>query len=377
MALRMLSNPLNCRWIFSSEVCLVQLSNGTLEPRPMRRWSTLCFLPVLFGTTAFACASEPRYPTDLGNDKKDAKVEAALKKRAEKQQRLAKIKPELREACAMKEGECVMFTRERRNDLLRGRQSYQCQDKAEEERTQCEFNLLIQSGGYIEDIRNYYEYDNWCLDQIIACTGNEKALAIAREKQEIIRARRMTFDGAPHNQQSQLKITVVEAKVKYLRSTLPPQADKVCRDEGKGCNQRLEQAQIAYEKAVVADAAEYDKEVTLGLHQAIGMAEVSCYEPELTCLMKNLRQLGEHNESRPQLEQNLKLVEERETVGYAIDPGVKEQCELQAVQKHQNRIVDTYGKSLRSPGPFFRFQLHKAFNKLLTEQLRCVQKAAR
>ena len=330
---------------------------------------------LLLLASGVACSGATPYTVTTADAPVDPELQAEQRKREQKLAQLDKIPPDLREACALKEGECVMYVREARNELIRGRQTYSCQEKPREEQPQCEIDRMIADGEYVGEIRDFYEYDNWCIDQIIACTNDEEVLVAAQQKQAMIKARRQTFDGAPHNLEAQRRITVIEAQVKYIRSALPQKAENICKDTGANCNERLEKAQIAYEKAVVLEEEQFDQDATMALHKAISDTEIDCYEPELKCLLSSVTKYGETGETKAKLESNLKLIEERELLGAKHSPSTKEKCELLGIQKHQDAIVKTYGRSERSPGPYFRFQLHKEFERMFQAQINCLESA--
>lgn len=318
----------------------------------------------------------------VGAQATDPETRAALAQLAEQVSRmrvhLDAADPKHREACEFRAGDCLMELRDKRKELLRGRTFLECDAATDrEKKARCEEDKLLDRGESAE-VDRYYDYTRWCLGGMDECIVDLERRAGEEAQRELVEQRRARFFGSPLAAELELALTVADSRLEYVRSTLPPAADGLCRDlpAVAACRERGIASMAEVESYLTRGPDEYEEQTAEGLLRQTKQTEVECVALEQTCIVEQLATYGETDESRPLLDQNLALVAERTRLLAGVDPAAGQQCLAAGRAPQEAYIAANAAQYARRQVAYFRIQLARAFLKVHKAQLECLTRLA-
>lgn len=275
------------------------------------------------------------------------------------------------ESCRSTAGDCLFQVGESRSRLageLRLNACNEAEDFASKSRC---VTSQLQGAGRSRQLGEYLALENWCFNQLSACTA-EKADAAGRATLDALAAaRKQELEGAPGARAARSAVAATRARIEYLRATLPPDVP-ACKPEAEvaACNARVETARTALDESLSRD--DYAASAAAERYVAIGRMEDECSRPELECLTSIVRSYGVFPESRKWVERNLELLGKRQELAARVSPANGARCVTALQQEHQAGIVSAYVAYVREPVLYFRTQLDKAFLALHQAQVGCL-----
>lgn len=284
-----------------------------------------------------------------------------------------------RDKCELEVGECLLEVKDARRELTRSTTFPQCSTRPTPfEREQCE-EQAVADGGRAKDVGRFYELEQWCLDGILKCVEQLQSKDASQAKSALVEARRAKIETTPAGRALQLSLAVAQERINFLRSTLPPEADTLCKDTSAydDCQARVEEQSKAFEAALAQDEGVYKEAEAQRLYGIVRQTDVSCFDYERDCLFGKLEEFGATAESRPLLDRNLELLEQRQVALADTRPNVADACKRLAVEKHQMEIIENYRQYANRPIAYFWHQLQRAFIRLHEAELRCLRSNAR
>jgi len=279
-----------------------------------------------------------------------------------------------REYCETKLGECEVQVSDRRDELVSNYSTPFCKAKSNaEEEAVCVGDDLLHQGDPSPATR-YYKADIWCLEKLNGCVAQHQEKRAADSKLAVTAQRRKAIESSPQGMLWHARVAATSEKVKYIRATLPPDADGECRQvaEDTDCEVSIKRFGTELDGELSRLEAEYDAKKSLKLYEQLTRTEASCYEPELKCLSKSVAKYGETNESRRWLQRNFDLLEKRQRLIEQAGEIAAEPCIESAVANHQADIVQSYRAYVREPVLYFRTQLHRSFVALHNSEIDCL-----
>jgi hypothetical protein len=299
--------------------------------------------------------------------RESAAREASLRK-------LAGADPAMREQCETVGADCAILVKERRDTLYEGHHFYMCATVDDpERRDRCQEDVLVQAGE-VSEVAEYYAYANWCSSSVTQCIADLEQKAADAARQEKIAKRKVTLTTAPAAADLQAQLDAAEQGLAFVRQTLPPSADSLCRElpGAKECQARAEQAQAELDAYLQKPDAEYDEKTAAGLYEKARQSEASCPKVEFDCLSEKLGDFGATAQTRQELAKNLALIAKRERLRGTVDGELAEQCVADGTSRNQARIVELYAQYAQQPITYFCLQLQRAFLAVHEYQVRCM-----
>jgi hypothetical protein len=329
----------------------------------------------LAGFALAACAATTAAPPRDARAEKE--LAGLLERRDALEDQFEKSELEYRRQCELSDGECRMQLIDRRAELLGAHSTSQCKAEADSEReVRCAAKELA-AFGELEVAADYYGFESWCFERLTACTaGLERAAAEAASRERV--ERRLSVIGASDEGVAlRASVEFAKEKIKYMRSTLLPGTEEVCRNESESerCLAEVEDQTRALRDELGKPDGEYDAEAGVSLYRAASNAAVSCHEPESTCLAGELTNLGVTRHNRRLLQKSLGALEERQSLLARAEAEAGKKCLAEAIEKHQPKIVQDYQLYARQRVAYFWAQLHKAFLALHQSQVRCLKQS--
>jgi hypothetical protein len=286
-------------------------------------------------------------------------------------------KPEDRQFCETNAGDCKIQVTDQRDELISSHQVPRCraQPDSDQEAT-CIADELVKQG-LPEPGTKYFKTDLWCLEKLTQCIAKHQEKAAEDARVARITQRRENLVLSPQGVGWRSRVAAASEKIKYIRATLPPNADGECQQvtENPECENSIQRRNAELEGELAKSEAEYDQKQAARLYEQLTKVEASCYEPELKCLAKSLSKYGETNESRRWLQRNFDLLDKRQRLIEKAGDSAAAPCLETGVASHQAEIVQSYRNYVREPVLFFRTQLHRSFFAMHKSQIDCLGSA--
>lgn len=287
-------------------------------------------------------------------------------------------KPEERQYCETKAGDCKLQVTDERDELIASHSVPQCREQMDSDHeATCIADELVKRGTP-EPATKYYKSDVWCLEKLARCLAKHQAELAEESRVARLTHRRNEIVTSPQGVAWHSRVAAASEKIKYIRATLPPDADGECQQENENvdCDVAMKQRNAELENELAKAEGEFDEKKATKLYEQLTKVEASCYEPELKCLAKTVSKYGETNESRRWLQRNFDLLDKRQRLIEKAGDNASTPCLESAVASHQADIIQSYRAYVREPVLFFRTQLHRSFFALHKSQIDCLGGAA-
>jgi hypothetical protein len=286
----------------------------------------------------------------------------------------SKVEAKDRGYCETQVGECEVQVSDTRADLALNYSNPVCKAKSNsDEEAICVAEGLLKLGDPTPALK-YFKTDIWCLEKLQGCVVQHQKQVANDSRLAQIAQRRREVESSPQGMVWHARVAATSEKVKYIRATLPPDAEGECRQMGDNadCESTIEHLDAEFEGELSRPQAEYNIKKASKLYEQLTKTEASCYEPELKCLSKSVVKYGETNESRRWLERNFDLLERRQQLIEKAGEQAAEPCIESAVASHQADIVQSYRAYVREPVLYFRTRLHRSFLALHKSEIDCL-----
>jgi hypothetical protein len=297
-----------------------------------------------------------------------------LTQRDEHLEQFKKASPEEQEACELRAGDCRLLVSEKRDKFLQNQSTVTCRQPDPDLEARCVTNELLTHGD-LSLATDYYEAELWCLDKLLECLSARKEKA--KDDAVVARAasRRTEVEQSDTGTAALARVSLADAKIKYVRATLPPDAEEACAEvkTKESCLETARKGETAYVEEFDKPEQTYQRARAAKRLDELTKAQAECYQPELDCLLSRLPRYGETAETRKLLEQNFKLLEQRQRLIVKLGEGAGQICIEQGTTANQPEIVRSYVAYVREPVLFFRMQLHRAFRTLHQAQIDCLK----
>jgi len=299
-----------------------------------------------------------------------------LTRRNELRAEWAKVAAKDREYCETQVGECEVQVGDTRSDLVLNYSNPLCKAKSNaDEEASCVGDELVELGDPTP-VTKYYKADIWCLEKLQGCVAEYQRKTAKDSRLARIAQRRREIEASPQGMIWHARVAATSEKVKYVRATLPPNADGECRQtEESDCESTIKRFDSELDGELSRPEGEYDIKKATKLYEQLTQTEASCYDPELKCLSKSVSKYGETNESRKWLERNFELLDKRQQLIEKAGERESKPCIESAVANHQSNIVQSYHAYVREPVLYFRMQLHRSFVALHKSEIDCLDAA--
>lgn len=288
-------------------------------------------------------------------------------------------KPEHRQFCETRAGECRMQVNDQRDDLISSHPMPRCRAQPDSDHeARCIADELVKLGTP-EAGTKYYKADLWCLERMTQCVAKHQETLAEEARVARIIERRNSIEVSPQGVAWRSRVAAAAEKVKYIRATMPPDADGECQQvsENVDCDTSITRHNAEFEGELAKLESDYDQKKATKLYEKLTTVEASCYEPELKCLAKAVSKYGETNESRRWLQRNFDLLDKRQRLIEKAGDGPAKPCLDSGIASHQAEIVQSYRAYVREPVLFFRTQLHRSFFAMHKSQIDCLGHAGK
>lgn len=283
-----------------------------------------------------------------------------------------------RQYCETKAGDCRIQVGDLREELISSHSSPDCRAQPDSElEVSCIIKQLSKQGDPALGVK-FVKAELWCLEQLTECVAKRQGEVAEEARVARIAQRRNELELSPQGVTWRSRVAAVSEKIKYIRATLPPDADGECQQvtENPDCDGSIQKRNGELEGELAKTEADYDKKKAAKLYEQLTKVEASCYEPELKCLNKSVAKYGETKESRRWLERNFDLLDKRQRLIEKAGDSASAPCIETAVANHQSNIVQSYRAYVREPVLFFRTQLHRSFFAMHKSQVDCLGESA-
>lgn len=284
--------------------------------------------------------------------------------------------PEYQQACDLTAGECRITVGEKRDQFLQNNGRSNCRQPDPELEARCITKEMIGR----EDLTlatEYYSAQVWCYDRLLECIQTQETQAASNSVVARASTRRKAIEESDVGMTERSRGSVAAEKIKYIRATLPPDAEGECNEvrTKDSCLEAAHGKEAAYLKEFDRSDDSYQRENAVKLLQSLSLAEVSCYKAELDCLLTRLPKYGETADSKPALEKNFAILEQRQKLIIKLGQAFAQPCLDEATETHQPEIIRSYLAYVREPVLFFRRQLHRAFLTMHQTQVDCLKRS--
>jgi len=311
----------------------------------------------------------------------DPQAQAELQARAEHVEKLeAKLEesdPKIREACEFKAGDCLMELRDKRRELVRGRTFLECEAYGNAtQKARCEEQNLLDRGE-TEALDRYYDYQTWCLSGMEKCIVELVEQAKSDAHGAMVQKRRDEFFSAELARGLELDLRIAEEQLAYARITLPPVADDACLDLAsvKRCRKNSADQVTELEQHLALPQAEYEPERAEALLRRAKATDIECVDLEKQCVAEELTKYGATKATEALMQENFKLVAERQRLQEQLDPATAQACMGEGQTKYAPYIVENYRQYAKQRVEYFRIQMHRAFANVHRAQIACLKRA--
>jgi hypothetical protein len=324
-----------------------------------------------------ACASTQAARPVASNPNGAKQFNETVAQRNQIQQRWEGAKPEERQYCETKAGDCRMQVGDQRDELISSHPLPACRAQPDSnEEAKCIVNELVQTG-QSEPAIKFVKTDLWCLEKLTKCIDKRQEELAEEARIARITQRRAELELSPQGVSWRSRVAAASEKIKYIRATLPPDADSECQqvDENPNCDTSIKQQNSDFESELAKAEGAYDAKKAAAIYEKLTKTEASCYEPELACLSKSVSKYGETSESRRWLQRNFDILDKRQRLIEKAGDSASAPCLETALASHQAEIVDSYRAYVREPVLFFRTKLHRSFFAMHKSQVDCLGSA--
>jgi len=283
-------------------------------------------------------------------------------------------KPDDRQFCETKAGDCKLQVSDLRDELISSHPIAQCRAQMDSDHEATCIAEELSKRGTPEPATKYYKTDVWCLEQLSQCVAKHHTELADEARVARLTQRRNEVATSPQGIAWRSRVAAAAEKIKYIRATLPPDADGECQQatENVDCDVAIKQRNAELENELVKLEDSFNDKHAAKLYEQLTKVEASCYEPELKCLAKAVTKYGETNESRRWLQRNFDLLDKRQRLIEKAGDSASAPCLESAVASHQADIIQSYRAYVREPVLFFRTQLHRSFFALHKSQIDCL-----
>jgi hypothetical protein len=288
------------------------------------------------------------------------------------------VKPDDRQFCETKAGDCRMQVTDQRDELISSNPIPQCRTQPDSDsEVRCIVDELAKRGTPEQGVK-FVKADLWCLEKLVQCVAKHQESVAEDQRQARIVQRRNDVEVSAQGVAWRSRVAAASEKVKYIRATLPPDADGECQQvsENTDCDTTIQRHTAQFEGELAKTDGDYDPKKASHLYEQLTKVQASCYEPELKCLAKSVSKYGETNESRRWLQRNFDLLDKRQRLIEKCGDSAATPCLESAQASHQAEIVQSYRAYVREPVLFFRTQLHRSFFAMHKSQVDCLGGAA-
>lgn len=330
-------------------------------------------LSVFAGVIVVACASS-RATTPVHSPEAAKQYSDAVAARDELQAKWKAASSEDRQFCEAKAGDCRMQVNDKRDEMLSSHRVPACREKPNSaSEASCVIETLSKQGTP-EPATEYLKSDIWCLEKLNSCLAKHQQDVAENARVALIKQRRDQIESTPQGVAWRSRVAAASEKIKYIRATLPPDADGECQQvsENTDCEGSIKQASSALDTELVKPEGEFDKKKATQVYERLTKVEASCYEPELKCLTKAVTKYGETAETRRWLQKNFDLLDKRQRLIEKKGDGPATPCLESGQASHQAEIIQSYKAYVREPVLFFRTQLHRSFFAMHKSQIDCL-----
>jgi hypothetical protein len=283
-------------------------------------------------------------------------------------------KPEERQYCETKAGDCRMQVTDQRDELISSHASPQCRAQMDSDHEAICIADELAKQGAPEPATKYYKSDVWCLEKLTSCLAKHQEELAETDRVARLTQRRNGIATSTQGVAWRSRVAAASEKIKYIRATLPPNADGECQQgtENVDCDVAIKKHNAEFENELAKVDAEFDEKKAAKLYEQLTKVEATCYEPELKCLAKTVSRYGETTESRRWLQRNFDLLDKRQRLIEKAGDNASTPCLETAVASHQADIIQSYRAYVREPVLFFRTQLHRSFFAMHKSQIDCL-----
>jgi hypothetical protein len=290
--------------------------------------------------------------------------------------RFKKATPEQQQACEVTAGDCQMLVNEKRNRFIQEQGRDDCRQPDADTEARCNVDKLLTYGD-VTLATEYFKANLWCLEQLAQCIATREEQAESDSTAALATSRRNDIERSDTAVAELARVSLAEEKIKYIRATLPPDAETECSEAKpqSSCLEAAHEKESTYTKEFDKTEQEYQRPRAAKLYEEMTAAEATCYKPELDCLLSRLSKYGETAETRLVLENNFKVLEQRQRLVVKLGPESAQACLDKSTNAHQADIIQSYLAYVREPVLFFRRQLHRAFLTLHQAQVDCLKRS--
>ena len=338
----------------------------------IRTFSLIATLGIGLGSTLACGGAPPPEP----KAKPPAEFAGLAKERKALLEEYASIAEPLREKCEFSEGECLMHARDERYDILGVHVFPECDSKRGDEKMFCEEDGAAGKG-LGERLVGYYKQHTDCLNTVMQCTAKLLEEAEEARRIEVAHQRRTKIESMSKSEALHVEALTMQKSVTYMRSTLPPSEEGTCQNlpEAVDCRSRVAGQDEEFKTELLKDDGEYDEAAAADLYQSARSTEVTCPEPELSCLYARAQKYGATPETQRFFKRNVEIIKQRERLSLRAGGDAASRCESAAVAKYQGDIISAYKVYVRQPVLFFRNKLHGVFLKMHRSQVDCLRQS--
>jgi hypothetical protein len=323
--------------------------------------------------TISACSAAATSTRD-GSQSSVAELRTTFTELDQRRVHYAKAPPEHQQACEVDVGDCRLTVNEKREKLIQNKGRVNCRMQDPDREARCIADEMLGR----EDLTlalEFYNADIWCHDQLLACIAKQETKAATDSVAARADQRRLSLEQSKEGIAERARGSFAAEKVKYIRATLPPDAEGDCEDvkTTDSCIESAREKESEYLKEFDKSESEYKFETAKRLLTNINQAEAACYKPEIDCLLARLPKYGETKDTTPSLEKNFALLEQRQRLYIKLGPAYAQHCLDEGTTVHQPEIIRSYLAYVREPVLFFRRQLHRAFLTMHQAQVDCLK----
>jgi hypothetical protein len=300
--------------------------------------------------------------------------QATLVQRNSLRARWEGTKPEERRYCETHAGDCKMQVSDQRDELISSHPIPVCRAQPDSDH---EANCIAEELaklGTPDPATKYYKTELWCLEELSRCVSKYQETQADEAQAARIAERRRAIETSSQGLTWHARVAATAEKIKYIRATLPPDADGVCQQEEgtSDCEKTIKQRDDELGAELSKSDTEYDRKKANKLYEQLTKIEASCSDPELKCLSKVVAKYGETSESRRWLQRNFDLLDKRQKLIEKAGDSSATPCLETGVASHQADIVQSYRAYVKEPVLFFRTQLHRSFFAMHKSQIDCL-----
>jgi hypothetical protein len=284
-----------------------------------------------------------------------------------------KATEEDRSACEMGGFDCRIQVHEQRESFLRARGISACRQPDLDKEARCVAAELIRQKD-VKEADAYYSAELWCLDQLVTCLKDRASQAQKKSVQAKAQERKAAIEDSERGLGERARKSLAQAKIQYLRATLPPDAENICQgmEPKHACLAAVSATRTQLTDLYEKPEPEYRSAQAEALHDKLTKAEAACHAPELECLIARLPKYGDTSETQRLIDKNYAVLERRQRLVEKLGEASSVYCLKQAVPTNEAQVVQSYVTYVRQPVLFFRMQLHRSFLALHQAQLTCL-----